>query len=374
MELGFMLLRKSEHFRLLLLSFSYQSSQDIFGIALPILALSLSASPFEIGLLATSRGAAYSVSSFMMGYLSDRIESRRMTLYPMTIIMVISLLFSVSTTPLELIILRFFEGLSMAMFWPTIESSIVKTEKLSISKPLREFNVSWSLGHMLGPLIGGGLITIFGVRSPFPLVGAIASANTVLIASRIARKNTDRSKTKALPFKKAVPSGVLISAAVLIGVMMTIFFTFLPVLGIQKGVSAFEIGVMLFLFGAVRMFFFHRAPASKMGLEARVLLASGSLFMIYLGEKWVVYFGVISLAASMSLIYAYTIEHILAGEKETAGLRAGIFEGSLGIGSVFGPFLAGLAATLSLSYAFVIASLSGLIFIATLRLGREFQR
>ena len=86
-------LGKSEHPQLLFLSFSYQSIQDILGITLPILALSLSASPFEIGLLATSRGVVYSVSSFMMGYVSDKVDSKRMMLCPMFVTIVMTLLF-----------------------------------------------------------------------------------------------------------------------------------------------------------------------------------------------------------------------------------------------------------------------------------------
>ncbi len=48
-----------------------------------------------------------------------------------------------------------------------------------------------------------------------------------------------------------------------------------------------------------------------------------------------------------------------------AGVR---IEGSIGIGTMLGPFLAGSLAATSLSYTFIVASLSGLLFVAGLRI------
>jgi len=346
---------------------------DILTLALPIFALSLSASPYEIGLLATSRGVAYSIFAFIMGYVSDKIDRKRMLVYATSIDMAIAFLFYLSRVPLELIVLRFFDGLAVAIFWPAIEPLFIKIEASSISEALRDFNLSWGLGGMIGPIIAGGLITLFGERSPFLLVMAIAAVDTVLIAKYIPSKegSDDRGqkpsiKTDGLPVK-------LISTTVLLGVVMAIFFAFFPAFSVQLGISVFEIGVILFLFGVARLLFFYIAPSIRMNLELRIALISLGLFLVYIGDRIAIYVGVIVIAAADSFLYAYSIENMLKGEESARGRMAGIFEGSLGVGYILGPFVAGLVAELSFSYTFIIASLIGLLFIATLTMGRGLK-
>jgi len=365
--------RKASRLALLFLSFSYQSIMEILTLALPIFALSLSASPYEIGLLATSRGVAYSIFAFLIGYASEKIDRKRMLVYATSIDMFIALLFYFSRIPLELIALRFFEGLAMAIFWPAIEPLFVKIEASSVSEALRDFNLSWGFGGIIGPIIAGGLITIFGERSPFLAVIAIAAIDTVLIARYIPpRKSVDNEGQKP-PVKMDRLPIKLVSTTILLGAIMAIFFAFFPAFGIQLGISAFEIGVMLFFFGVARLFFFYVAPSTRMSLELRIALISAGLFLVYIGDKIAIYLGVIVIAAADSFLYAYAIENMLKGEESTRGRMAGIFEGSLGVGYILGPYIAGLAAELSFSYTFIIASLIGVIFIAVLTIARGLK-
>lgn len=158
----------------------------------------------------------------------------------------------------------------------------------------------------------------------------------------------------------------LISASIFLGAITTIFLAFFPAFGIRRGFSAFEIGVMLFFFGLTRAILFFKTP-SKIGLPSSIVLASLGLFLVYIGNKITMYVGTIIAASAFSFLYMYSIEHFLKGEDETRGRRAGIFEGSVGIGAVLGSFFAGVVAELSLSYAFLVASLIGLAFVAALK-------
>lgn len=365
--------RKASRLALLFLSFSYQSIMEILTLALPIFALSLSASPYEIGLLAASRGIAYSIFAFLMGYASEKIDRKRMLVYATSIDMFIALLFYFSRVPLELIALRFFEGLAMAIFWPAIEPLFLKIEASSVSEALRDFNLSWGFGGIIGPIIAGGLITIFGERSPFLAVIAIAAIDTVLIARYTPPRKSADDEGQKPPVKMGRLPIKLVSTTILLGAIMAIFFAFFPAFGIQLGISAFEIGVMLFLFGVARLFFFYVAPSIRMSLELRIALISVGLFMVYIGNKIAIYLGVIFIAAADSFLYAYAIENMLKGEESTRGRMAGIFEGSLGVGYILGPYIAGLAAELSFSYTFIIASLIGVIFIAVLTIARGLK-
>lgn len=355
---------------LLFLSFSSQSIMDITTVAIPTLALSLSASPLEIGLMATSRGIVYALLPFLIGYFSDRADRRLMLASSMSIYALVAILFYLSRSPAELIALRLFEGLAMSIFWPTIEPLFIEARDSRISESLREFNLSWGLGQIVGPLVGGGLITMLGVRSPFLLVSAVAAANIALIASRLPAGGAAGGEAPVRPEKGDGLSISLVSTNILLGAILYIFFAFFPAFGISAGFSALEVGAMLFLFGIARLAFFYKAPSMRMGLEPRVGLASLGLILIYLGDRATIYPGIIMTSAAASLVYAYTIERMLRVEEGFRGRRAGIFEGSLGMGFASGPLLAGLFAGPSLSNAFIVASSLGPIFIIALRARR----
>jgi len=345
---------------LLLMTFSCELTIDILAITLPIFALSLSASPFEIGLLATARGIAYGLFTFISGYISDRLDRKMMLAFSMLISGVVSLLFFFSTISFQLVILCLFQGLAMAMFWPAMEALVAEDHSQSIPQSLRSFNMSWAIGAMVGPLIGGGLITFLGVRSPFPIVIAVSGVNFMVIMRYGPRKNRIREKVVDSS-KDRLPKSI-ISAALLLGALTAIFLAFFPAFGIQRGISAFEIGVLLFFFGVSRTVVFFRTPTTRMSLGSSLALASLGFFLVFLGNRPTIYLGTIITASATSILFVHSLERFLNGKDETRGRRAGMFEGSAGIGAVLGSFFAGIVADLSLSYAFLTAMVIGLVF------------
>ncbi len=356
---------------LFLLSFSTQFAVDVVAVAVPIFALSLSATPFQIGLLATSRGLVYSALPFIVGHLLVKADNKRILLLATLTEAATASALYFARVPLELIILRIFEGLAMAMFWPTIESLIANFDQSRISASIRSYNVSWGLGQVIGPIIGGGLITFIDVRSPFLIVVAVVTINLGLIL----RYNPQSSKPKIRDLSDA-ERGIpikLVSAVTFLGMSGAIFSGFFPAFGTKLGLTALEIGFILFLFGAVRVFFFYKASAVKSGLVFRILLASVGFFLVHLGTRATMYFGVVTVAAASSLLYTYCIERML-GEGEAAARRAGIFEGSLGVGSILGPLLAGLVAEWSFSYTFVMASILGIVLTMVLKVPVHLTR
>jgi MFS family permease len=160
----------------------------------------------------------------------------------------------------------------------------------------------------------------------------------------------------------------LVLAITFLGAIASIFFAFFPVFGTALGISAFELGVMLFFFGLIRVFFFSKAPKIKAGLHSRILLASLGFFLVYLGNRFIMYVGVVLVGAALSLIYAYTLEYALQGDDLSVRRRAGMFEGLLGIGSMVGPFLAGFVAEFSYAYTFMMVVLASLLLVVGLKL------
>jgi len=352
---------------LLFLSFSTQTIADMVAVTIPILALSLHASPFEIGLLATSRGAVYAICPFIAGYALGKTDRRQVLVSATAIDLVTTLLFYFSRAPLELIVFRLFEGLALAIFWPTLESLIAKARVSDNSDPLRGFNISWGLGQMVGPIIAGAVMMFFDVRLPFLVVAVAAVANVTLIV------RYGESKDQMLNHKDRPSvsirgiSASLILAIAFLGVIASIFFAFFPVFVTVLGINAFELGIMLFLFGAARVCFFHKARSIKGGLSPRILLASLGFTLVYFGDRLALYAGVVVIAAAFSLVYSYTLEHVLRGDDLSVRHRAGMFEGLLGIGSMVGPFLAGFIAEFSFAYTFIMVAVVSLFFAIVLR-------
>ena len=122
---------------LLFMIFCCELMMDILAITLPIFALSLAASPFEIGLLATARAIAYGLFTFVSGYMSDKLGRKKMLIFSMLISAIVSLVFLLATTSFQLIILSLFHGLAMALFWPAMEALIAEDPNQSISQSVR---------------------------------------------------------------------------------------------------------------------------------------------------------------------------------------------------------------------------------------------
>ena len=364
----FKLFKRNDDHTLFFLSFSTQATADIVAVTIPILALYLHASPFEIGLLATSRGVVYAVCPFIAGYALGRVNRRRVLLSATIIDLVAALLFYFSLAPLELISVRLFEGFALAMFWPTLESLIVKKKPSNGPDPLRGFNVSWGFGQMMGPIIAGCVITFFDVRLPFLVAAGALVANIALILRYGKSRSQMSNESDGSPVSAQRMPVPLVLAITFLGAIASIFFAFFPVFGTALGISAFELGVMLFFFGLIRVFFFSKAPKIKAGLHSRILLASLGFFLVYLGNRFIMYVGVVLVGAALSLIYAYTLEYALQGDDLSVRRRAGMFEGLLGIGSMVGPFLAGFVAEFSYAYTFMMVVLASLLLVVGLKL------
>ncbi len=366
------MLKRSDDHTLFFLSFFTQATADIIAVTIPILALYLHASPFEIGLLATSRGVVYAVCPFIAGYVLGKVNRKRVLLSATVINLVAALLFYFSLTPLELIAVRLFEGFSLAVFWPILESLIVKARVSNGPDPLRGFNMSWGFGQMIGPIIAGCVITFLDIRLPFLVAAGALIVNIALILRH-------GESTGQMPNEDGASLGAqgisltLILTIAFLGAIASIFFAFFPVFGTSLGISAFELGVMLFFFGITRVFIFSEAPKIKAGLNSRILLASLGFFLVYLGNRLVMYAGVVLVGAALSMIYAYTLEHALRGDDLSVRRRAGMFEGLLGIGSMVGPFLAGVVAEFSYAYTFMMVVMASLLLVVGLKLSRSLS-
>ena len=87
----------------------------MYAITVPIYANMLGATPFEIGIIGGAAGLVYTFGPYVMGRLSDRFGHVRMVTASLLLSSALSFSYLISSRPTDLLLIRIFEGLSMAM-------------------------------------------------------------------------------------------------------------------------------------------------------------------------------------------------------------------------------------------------------------------
>jgi len=149
-------------------AFTVMVGMGIIAPLLPIFAESLGASGMWIGVIFS----AYSLSrlSFLplAGRLSDKYGRRNILLVGLFLYSVISLLYITSRNPAELSIVRFLHGMSSAMIIPVAMAAAAETAvEGKEGYTLGIFNRSLFLGMASGPIIGGFVAELIGLRETF---------------------------------------------------------------------------------------------------------------------------------------------------------------------------------------------------------------
>jgi DHA1 family multidrug resistance protein-like MFS transporter len=322
-------------------------------IATPILALEMEASPFLIGLIGASGGATYAVMTRIFGSASDRF-SRKKLLLTAEVVQAVSMILSfLAQDPYQLIFARFVFSIGLAIFWPLSEAYIgdlVGADKLS--QALTGYNVSWSSATIVGPQLGGLLVTWFFIRTPFlvAFVGFFFAA-VLLLPGAVANINIPHHMSHLNESEKHVRNDFKVFTllyAFLFAFTGAILSAIFPAYATQLGVSADLIGFMFFLSGLTQTLTVLLANRlqSKLG-EGRILLLS-SFFMFCalttigltsITPIFFVSFAIFGLGQGMA--YSTAILLVLKGSGSRRGRAAGLFESTLGIGFFTGPLVGG---------------------------------
>jgi len=186
---------------LLASAFLMQMLTGIVGIAVPIYAAELGASPLLLGFIGAAGGLIYSFMPLASGVLSDRFR-KKIFVFTSTLLYSLScLLYSIMGDPYMLIPVKALEWISVALFWPSVEALLVEASEVNVEETLRRFNLSWGSATIVGPMIGGSLISVLGVKTPFTTSSVIsltlALLAIIVVEERLKSKHIAESKTSA---------------------------------------------------------------------------------------------------------------------------------------------------------------------------------
>jgi len=251
--------------------------------------------------------------------------------------------------------IKILEWISIAAFWPAVESLIADLTLEGLEDALKKFNISWGAAVIIGPLLGGALISELSIAAPFifsMFVAFIFGALSVLMVREPERiLNADKRSEESLEIDDERDEGSIVAVLAMIFLFSSLvgILTFLfPSYATDLGISAFEIGVIAFAFGVTRTITFYQAPRIEarikktgMFLLGSLTLGLASLITFYSNNTLSFLTSFLIFGFGGGISYAASIASVLKWRKSSRGYAAGMFESLIGVGYFVGPLIGG---------------------------------
>ena len=323
------------------------------GFAVPLVALQLGAGSLELGFVGAG-AFIYPVTCVIGGPVSERL-GRRATcaLGALTASAACLSLTAVRTIP-WLLALQCFTSFGQGLFWPPLQAWIAEQrDPRPLAGSLGRFNVAWSVGLALGPLLAGQL-SPRGLWLPFWVagIGYLGVLLTILLIAPGDRgaEHPDiqpRTRREALSFLYI--AWVCNFASWFMSVAVKVLFPELaqalqipkPTLGLL--ITAIGLGQVLAFWGLGRgRWWQYRLwpilAAQAVGMVGMVLLARGQATAVFA-------LGMLLAGGMTSMTYTASLFYSLRAPGRGRGLRTGLHEANLGTGILLGPLTGGWAAS-----------------------------
>lgn len=332
-------------------------------LAVPLLATQIGSSDLELGIIGSAAAGIYALVVVSAGALSDRLGRKRVLVAGALLTGLSYALMPLSGTAIHLILLMLVCGCGMASFWPVLEAWITEEGGAEeIRKELGAFNVSWSVGGAIGPLIAGFIYT---KSSALAFICAAAGMVVVAAMAALHRKPGESpaphdDKEAAAPAQSVEePLEEPVSRRILYAAWIANFASWFaiseirilfPKLALDLGMQPWVIGTIMFALGiALTVMFQVMAVSGRWHKSAAPLLCSQALIVILLiasafcGSPLAFGLTFAGLGLGFGVTYSYSLYCSVVGSLNK-GAASGRHEMVLGIGALLGPLLGGVAA------------------------------
>jgi len=321
---------------------------------LPVYAIGLNASYYDLGIIGGVGNVFYTISTLLTGFLLDRFD--RGPFYSMFCILgiIVTLAFSQINRLIEIILVRGLLGGISAAFWVASSTLIADTSPPELlTKSMARYNISWITAFMLGPFLGGMISDIFGFPFLFIMLSLLIVVSFMIISTSI-RPNLDVKKRKSnvLISYRALGSllyvyATLIPYALILGVFMAILPGHMKALGITTTMVALLLAVSN---GFRGIGFLYTERFVDWGVKKSLIFASILLFISLL----IVAFSIRSTSFILPMILFGLAGGIITPvilncvtrktQSNTLGVALGAHEAIYGLGMCIGPITGGFIA------------------------------
>lgn len=332
-----------------------------YGIHNPIVPIfaknEIGASYAELGLIGLANFIPYMFIPVFVGMLVHRFNNGRLLCVGVVINTASVFLLSLARTVPEVMALRAMTGIAHAFFWPPAEAIISNVSEANTRvKNISRFTGFFVAGFMIGPLIGTFLLEGLDVsyRGLFE-IATFVMASSIIFALQLTKRQT-QSNHSTFSFsaikqvtKFPVVIMILIYCASSFGMILTIYPAFLN----DRSMSATQIEILFFVFGASRVVTLALADRlanhTSTTLIASTLAISAGLVLSFYSDS-IIEFSVAMLLMGFgfSIIFPLTLEIILRKTPaQSSGMTIGAYETTFGMGWSIGPIAAGLISEFS---------------------------
>jgi DHA1 family multidrug resistance protein-like MFS transporter len=355
-----------------------------FGIVVPLLPIyadQMGASALEIGFINAGFSLMILVALPIMGRLSDRFGRKKFLLAGLSILTVASLGFIWAQNPLQLIMVRVFQGIGASMHLPIAQAYLGDiTPKGQEGRWMGHFSAILISSMSLGPFFGGALTDIFSANTAFLVMAALCFIGfiaTLLFLPEVAERVVAKEEGSFFDGlrKSRIMKGVFI-IRMAIGFNMACIMAFLPLFGNQNlGLSVFLIGVLIAArtplallqsYTGILADKYNRRGLITIGTLAAIIFIA---IMPTAGGFWslLVMFSLMSIgiAIAMPAATAYVVEE---GRVFGMGASMALFMMAMQIGNGVGPIMLGsIVDAISIEAAFyataVLLALGVAVFV-----------
>jgi len=326
---------------------------SVVWFCIPLLALQLGASYEDLGVLGAIGSLTYALSCLLVGRLSDRVGYQRTIIITCFIVALLFSSYLVVTQVVHMLILSGITGVIVAGLWPPLQAWIGQgKEGRKLLRALGGYNISWSLGVLVGPVLGGLLYAVYPTGIFALCAGLIGLLAIGLKVVRVREEEpfvVEVSKSTSFPLaRRFLPIAWTANFTTFFsgGAIRALF----PKLAGDLGISLELLGYLLGLIGLAQLFTFVVLARSawwqfRWGPLAAIQLAgAGGLLLLASGKSPFLLAAALLLHGLLAgVTFTASIFYSLY-TREGGGRRTGFHEAIIGSGFLFGPLLGGFAA------------------------------
>ena len=327
------------------------------GFAVPLHAIALGATARQLGIIGASP-FAYTIACLFTGRLSDRLGRRNVAALGCVLSACGYFLMPHTRSLTALFGLAVGVSFSVALIWPPVQAWLSEQpDQRSLSQSVGIFNVSWSLGIAVGPIVSSRLVKLDPqLYLPFYMAGGLTLLSILILYA----VRSDRGPVERLPAPTSAERGAATFMYMAWVVNFASWFSsgcvraLLPKLTRETQVDDATLGwlVASIMIGQTLTFVILQFTSKwQYRLAPLLLLPCGSavgMLLVHVGggpHVWAVGLPLVGLACGMT--YTGSLFYTLSSAAKGTGRATGLHEAVLGSGILFGPLLGGVSVDLS---------------------------
>jgi len=337
---------------------------DLF---VPQFAEMLGASKFQIGILGSAFALSMFASSGIFGRLSDRIGRKHILIFGFLISGLTYALSFFMKRFGAFFILRIFQGISVGVY-PGVLAAFISDS----SGSMEDFAAFGSLGIAIFLFLAGVVAGISSVRWIF-VVAAFFYLLSIILALRFEEKNILPVNVPLFPIDIIKRNIFIYTAVFLTFSGITITWTYWVLYLKIVHTSQFGVGYITMINPltefVVLTFFAKRFHLHNPRIGMLILALSFPFFAVAQNLFQVVIIQIVS-GTGWGLMYAGALGEIIARNKEK-GTASGLFQSSVSLGNIAGPFIGGVVILMFHSLRSVFVAAGIVVFLGFLAMSLD---